>query len=103
MALAKNPRFCGVELQRDPRLVAQVGPLLEAYRANVHGSSVILTRDGAGWQSEACVAGQYYLRADLHASSAAASLLSLRGALRNLHNATERMLKRSSKTKKGAK
>jgi hypothetical protein len=102
MALAKNPRFCGVELKPWPQGCVIMGAL-EAYRARVHGADVNLWRMPTGWLSEACVAGQYYLHADLHAASANASLLSLRGSLRNLHNATERMLKRSSKAKKGAK
>ena len=73
-----NPRFCGVELPR----VGQTN----IYEAVVHGANVRVLLTKRGWLSSA-----YFslygieIREDMHAASWKASLLSLRGRIRNLH------------------
>lgn len=77
----KTPRFCGVELKP----VFHAKTARGAFEGEVHGAHVRVWLTTRGWLSDAYFsAWGISLPMGIHAESAAASLLSLRGSLRNL-------------------
>ena len=82
MSKSGNPRFCGVELE--PMYHARTAKL--AFSGMVHGAEVAVWQTTKGWLSSAYFS--FYgiqIEESLHSASAASSLLSLRGRIRNLH------------------
>ena len=79
-----NPRFCGVELEPMPYAAAK----FHAFEGEVHGANVRVWETAKGWLSSAYFS--FYgieIKESLHSASAASSLLSLRGRIRNLQRA----------------
>lgn len=98
MALAKNPRFCGVELKpiTGPQYVgASVGGYLVRLWCSEGDAGTL-------WHSQVLLPNRVRLETVNDASQAAA-LRSLLAQVKSLHRAAERMLKRPSKASKGAK